>query len=136
VPIEHRSVDATPALVIREKIDLFDLSDWYVAARTELREQGSGPPVRELDLREPGDGSDDVETEIGWPVFRVGADSVDGLTFPQREGRESSHDNDRQPLPLHHDVLRAHGRKRQGARRGPLHDRRDRDRQRPHRPRP
>jgi DNA-binding transcriptional MerR regulator len=159
VPIEHRSVDATPALVIRETIDLADLSDWYVGARDELCEQGeraeqagtstAGPlgglwaaelfldergaaalfqpltsldavptlsgrtraetlppvelavavhrgpdasigdtyavlgayvaenelgvagPVHERYVREAEDGSDVVETEIGWPVFRV-----------------------------------------------------------------
>lgn len=159
VAIDHRSVDATPALVVRATIDLSDLGDWYTGARAELREQteralgagnsiagplgglwaaelfldergdaalfqpltslasvptlggrtraetlpptelavavhrgpdatigdtyaalgayvaenelGVAGPIREHYLREPDAGSDDVETEIGWPVFRV-----------------------------------------------------------------
>jgi DNA-binding transcriptional MerR regulator len=160
VPIEHRSVGATPALVIRETIDLADLGDWYVGARDELHDEveravrasgatagplgglwaaelfldehgeaalfrpltslasvpapegriraetlppvelavavhrgpdaslgdtsgalgayvaeheiGVAGPIRESYLSEPADGSGDVVTEIGWPVFRVG----------------------------------------------------------------
>ena len=34
--IEHRSVPATPALVIRETIDLPDLGNWYTSALAEL----------------------------------------------------------------------------------------------------
>lgn len=34
--IEHRSVPALPALVIRERINRDDLGDWYTAARDEL----------------------------------------------------------------------------------------------------
>lgn len=35
-PVEHRSVEATPALVVRAVIDLADLSDWYSAAWASL----------------------------------------------------------------------------------------------------
>jgi DNA-binding transcriptional MerR regulator len=160
VPIEHRSVSATPVLLIRETIDLADLSDWYVGARAELHHEveraeragvgtagplgglwaaelfldehgeaalfrplttlasvpplsgrtraetlppvelavavhrgpdaslgdtsgalgayvaeheiGVAGPIRESYVSEPTGGSDEVVTEIGWPVFRVG----------------------------------------------------------------
>ncbi|RWZ68686.1 MerR family transcriptional regulator [Labedella populi] len=156
VPVEHRSVPETPALVIRATIDLADLGAWYDDARAELQEatdrpgvRPAGPlgglwatelfldergdaamfqslisleglpgltgraraetlppaelavavhrgadatiahtygalgayvaehelgvagPVRETYIREPSDGSEDVVTEIGWPIFRV-----------------------------------------------------------------
>lgn len=38
IPIEHRSVPAFEALVVRDRIDLGDLSAWYLGAHAELSE--------------------------------------------------------------------------------------------------
>jgi DNA-binding transcriptional MerR regulator len=58
VEIHYRSVPATPALVIRQTIDLADLSDWYGTARGELGATGSphgGLWSTELFLHERGE---------------------------------------------------------------------------------
>lgn len=44
--VEHRSVPATPALVIREMIDLAELSEWYTGAVGELTESTRLPGRR------------------------------------------------------------------------------------------
>jgi DNA-binding transcriptional MerR regulator len=36
LPIDYRSIPATPALVVRQTIDLADLSDWFGTAMSEL----------------------------------------------------------------------------------------------------
>jgi DNA-binding transcriptional MerR regulator len=41
--ITHRHVPETPALTIRETIDLADLSEWFSSARDELLAVGTGP---------------------------------------------------------------------------------------------
>lgn len=58
VEIHYRSLPATPALVIRQTIDLADLSDWYGTARRELGAAGrvhGGLWSTELFLHERGE---------------------------------------------------------------------------------
>ncbi|MET1037011.1 MAG: MerR family transcriptional regulator [Aeromicrobium sp.] len=43
--VVRREVDATPALVVRARIELADLGTWFTAAQAELREAATAPGV-------------------------------------------------------------------------------------------